>query len=68
MRALPEFTAEASIYRTAHQYRSVAAWPFRGPTFAVAVAIERPELASMVFRRDARWMCWQYARSRLRSA
>ena len=40
MRALPEFTAEASIYRSAHQYRSVAASPFRGTAVPLELAQE----------------------------
>ena len=40
MRALPEFTAEASIYRSAHQYRSVAASSFRAAAVPVELAQE----------------------------
>ena len=50
MRALPEFTAEASIYRSVHQYRSVAASPFRGAAVPVEFAQESclPQFTSCI--------------------
>jgi hypothetical protein len=40
MSALPQFTAEVSIYRTTREYRSAAALPFRGAAVAVEFARE----------------------------